>query len=89
MFIVDPFMEIELEGEMYASYSLSLSCANSYSRQFNDILKGQLQRAKQEMLATPTFCPDTTNADLTAAYTNMVAVDSEVICTVCICCDSC
>jgi hypothetical protein len=72
-------MAIEMQGDMYASSSISISCVNSYSRQFNDILKGQLQRAKQDMLATPTFCPGTTNADLTSAYINMVAEGTQVL----------
>jgi hypothetical protein len=46
MFIVDPFLEIELEGEMYVSFSMAISPINGYSRQFNDVLKGQLQGAK-------------------------------------------
>jgi hypothetical protein len=73
-------MEIELDGEMHASYAIAMSCLNSYSKQFTDTLKSQLQRAKDAMLATSTFCPDTTSADLRIAYVNMAAVDTEVYC---------
>lgn len=59
--------------------TMTMTCLHKYTTQLQQVLKEELDRAKQEMLTSDTFCAGFTSAQLTTAYINMITTGPGVL----------
>jgi len=78
-FIPNPYMSIDMSGDLISSGAMSQSCARDYSKQFTKTLNTQLEVVQQTITSTPSFCPGATNTELNDAYSFMTIQGTEVL----------